>query len=60
MAPSDADHLFELAEIAQVARREGSTSELTTALKLDREQTLVRAPDGLWARKEVVLELVEL
>jgi three-Cys-motif partner protein len=51
MAPSDADHLFELAEIAQVARREGSTCELTTALKLDREQTLVPAPDGLWARK---------
>jgi three-Cys-motif partner protein len=51
MGSPDSEHLFELAEIVQVARREGATSELTTALKLDREASLVPAPDGLWARK---------
>jgi three-Cys-motif partner protein len=51
MARPDADQLFEFAQIAHAAQREGSASELKTALKLDRQATLVRAPDGLWARK---------
>ena len=51
MARPDANQLFEFAQIAHAAQREGSASELKTALKLDRQATLVRAPDGLWGRK---------
>ena len=47
---SSEDHLFDLAALPKAARRSSQQRELTEALALDRETTLVASPDGLLAR----------
>lgn len=51
------DHLFDPGEAAKRERGAPTSSELTDALALDRDTTLVTAPDGLPARKVCVHSL---